>query len=105
MAEVLSIDELRERIDAIDRQLVQLLHDRVACAVEAGRLKGEAGLDIYQPDRETLVLDGVKRSATGLAGPLTTGAVVRIFERIIDEARRAERNASAQRDGASRDGE
>ena len=31
MAEVLSIDELRERIDLIDNQLVRLLNVRVAC--------------------------------------------------------------------------
>jgi len=105
VAEVLSIDDLRDRIDSIDEQLVRLLNVRVACAVEAGRLKGEAGLPIYQPDREALVFERVKRSATELAGPLTAEAVGRIFERIIDEARRAERNASAHRDGASRDGE
>ena len=52
MAEVLTIEELRGRIDVIDEQLVRLLNVRVACAVEVGRLKHEAGLPIYQPDRE-----------------------------------------------------
>lgn len=100
MAEVLtSIDELRSRIDVIDGQLVRLLNVRVACAVEVGRLKHEAGLPIYQPEREAQVLAGVRRSATELAGPLTAEAVVRIFERIIDEARRAERAASTRGDG------
>ncbi len=105
MAEVLSIEELRSRIDVIDEQLVRLLNVRVACAVEVGRLKHEAGLPIYQPEREAQVLAGVRRSATELAGPLTADAVVRIFERIIDEARRAERAAGSVRDGESRDGE
>ena len=98
MAEVLTIEELRTRIDVIDEQLVRLLNVRVACAVEVGRLKHEAGLPIYQPERETQVLGRVRRSATDLAGPLTAEAVVRIFERIIDEARRAEREASSRRD-------
>lgn len=97
MAEVLTIEELRSRIDVIDEQLVRLLNVRVACAVEVGRLKHEAGVPIYQPDREAQVLAGVRRSATDLAGPLTAEAVVRIFERVIDEARRAERAASEQR--------
>ncbi len=57
MAEVLTIEELRNRIDVIDEQLVRLLNVRVACAVEVGRLKHEAGLPIYQPDREAQVLD------------------------------------------------
>jgi chorismate mutase len=41
------------------------------------------------------VLEKVKRSAQELAGPLTAEAVVRIFERIIDEARRAERESGS----------
>jgi chorismate mutase len=105
VAEVLSIEELRGRIDVIDEQLVRLLNVRVACAVEVGRLKHEGGLPIYQPEREAQVLASVRRSATDLAGPLTADAVVRIFERIIDEARRAERAAGSERDGESRDGE
>jgi chorismate mutase len=43
LAEVLSIEELRNRIDVIDDQLVRLLNVRVACAVEVGRLKHEGG--------------------------------------------------------------
>ena len=101
MAEVLTLADLRARIDVIDEQLVRLLNVRVACAVEVGRLKHEAGLPIYQPERESQVLSGVRKRATELSGPLTAEAVVRIFERIIDEARRAERAASERRDGSS----
>ena len=99
MAEGLTIDELRARIDVLDEQLVRLLNVRVACAVEVGRIKYGMGLPIYQPDREAQVLNRVRDAATSLAGPLTADAVGRIFERIIDEARRAEREASARRDG------
>ena len=98
MAEVLTIEELRSRIDVIDDQLVRLLNVRVACAVEVGRLQHEAGLPIYQPEREAQVLSKVRQSATELSGPLTAEAVVRIFERVIDEARRAERVASERRE-------
>ena len=98
MAEVLTIEELRSRIDVIDDQLVRLLNVRVACAVEVGRLKHDVGLPIYQPEREAQVLSKVRQSATELSGPLTAEAVVRIFERVIDEARRAERVASERRD-------
>lgn len=97
MPEVMTIEELRSRIDVIDDQLVRLLNVRVACALEVGRLKHEAGLPIYQPERESLVLAKVRQSATELSGPLTAEAVVRIFERVIDEARRAERVASERR--------
>ena len=95
MAEVLSIDELRDRIDVIDHQLVRLLNVRVACAVEIGKLKHELGMAVYQPEREKRVLEKVRQSAEDLAGRLTADAVVRIFERIIDEARRAERESGS----------
>ena len=94
MAEVLTIEELRGRIDLIDDQLVRLLNVRVACAVEIGRLKHDQGVPIYQPDREKQVLAQVRASAVSLAGPLNADAVVRIFERVMDEARRAERRAA-----------
>ncbi len=94
MAEGLTIEELRGRIDVIDDQLVRLLNVRVACAVEIGRLKQGQGVPIYQPDREKQVLAQVRQSATSLAGPLNADAVVRIFERVMDEARSAERRAA-----------
>ena len=100
MAEVVtSIEELRNRIDVIDDQLLRLLNVRVQCAVEVGRLKHESALPVYQPEREAQVLGKVREAATALAGPLTAEAVIRIFERIIDEARRAERASSGYGDG------
>ena len=94
LADVLTIEELRGRIDVIDDQLVRLLNVRVACAVEIGRLKHDQGVPIYQPEREKQVLAQVRASATKLAGPLNADAVVRIFERVMDEARRSERRAA-----------
>lgn len=90
----MKIDDLRRRIDAIDQQLVQLLNERAGCALEIGRHKEEEGLPIYQPVREAEVLGRV-RSVN--RGPLDDGAVTRLFERIIDEARRLERLASAKK--------
>ena len=93
------IDALRDRIDAIDRQLVTLLSERASCALEVGRLKELAGLPIYQPAREADVLRNV--SAVN-PGPLDNGAMVRVFERIIDEARRLEGMAGGRRARRSR---
>jgi chorismate mutase len=93
---VKTIDELRERIDALDRQLVALLSERAACALAVGRLKEQAGLPIYQPVREAEVLANVRQAN---AGPLDNEAMTRLFERIIDEARRLERLAAARRGG------
>lgn len=84
------LDELRRRIDALDEQLVTLLSARAECALEVGREKKTAGLEIYQPSREADVLAHVQRFNPG---PLDDAAVKRLFERIIDEARRLERSA------------
>ncbi len=90
------LDEWRRRIDAIDEQLIRLLNTRSACALEIGRIKRAMGLPIYSPEREAWVLERVMRENPG---PLDAMAVRRVFERIIDEARRLERVASE--DGAS----
>ena len=84
------MDELRRRIDELDEQLVRLLNARAACALEIGRIKQDLGLDIYQPARERDVLDHV---CDVNGGPLPPGAMRRLFERIIDEARGLERHA------------
>ncbi len=80
--------ELRDRIDALDEEIVALLNARASCALEIGEIKKAAGLAIYQPGREKDVLDHVRRVN---GGPLDGDAMMRLFERIIDEARRLER--------------
>ena len=91
------IEALRRRIDEIDQQLVKLLNERAGCAVEIGRVKEAMGQPIYQPTREAGVLENVRAANRG---PLDDGAMTRLFERIIDEARRLERLASRKREGA-----
>ena len=91
MSEPARMAALRERIDALDEQLVELLNARAACALEIGEVKRAIGMEIYQPDRERSVLQHV-RSVN--AGPLDGDAIARLFERIIDEARRLERNVA-----------
>jgi chorismate mutase len=87
------VDDYRRRIDQIDDQLVKLLNARSACAVEIGRIKRRIGMAVYQPDREKWILD---RMARNNPGPLDSGAVRRVFERVIDESRRLERLAGEE---------
>ena len=81
-----NLEDLRKNIDRVDEVLVRLLNERARCACEIGRLKKELGVEIYQPDREKQVLDHVRGVA--VEGPLGPDAIARLFERIIDEARR-----------------
>ena len=90
---VSKLDTLRRRIDELDEELVRLLSERAACALEIGHEKKLAGLEIYQPSREAEVLAHVQSINPG---PLDNGAMRRLFERVIDEARRLERIADEQ---------
>ena len=84
-----TLDEIRRDIDRVDEVLVRLLNERARCVCEIGRLKKASGVEIYQPDREKDVLNHVRAVAS--EGPLGPDAIARLFERIIDEARRLER--------------
>jgi chorismate mutase len=77
----------REQIDKIDLQLVKLLSERAKCADEIGKLKLRLGIEAYSPEREKEVMHNV---STANRGPLSTKAIRRLFERIIDESRSVE---------------
>lgn len=82
---------LRREIDELDGQIVQLVNARLSCALKIGLLKKEAGQPVYDPQREKQVISHVMEVNSG---PLNNEAAARIFERIIDETRHAERVAS-----------
>jgi chorismate mutase-like protein len=84
-----TLDDLRNDIDRVDEVLVRLLNERARVACEIGRIKKEQGIEVYQPEREKQVLAHVRGIAA--EGPLGADAIARLFERIIDEARRLER--------------
>jgi chorismate mutase-like protein len=85
----MTLEDLRRDIDRVDEVLVRLLNERARCVCEIGKLKKTQGVAVYQPDREKDVLRHVREVAT--EGPLGPDAIARLFERIIDEARRLER--------------
>ncbi len=81
---------LRGSIDELDRVLVKLLNQRAKYAKEIGTVKAELGLAIYSPDRERIVMENVEKENRG---PLSADGLRRLFERIVDESRRLEREA------------
>ena len=85
------LKRLRDAIDRVDEVLVKLLNQRAKYAVEIGELKGHLALPVYMPEREKEVLRHVEATSEG---PLDEGAIRRLFERIIDESRRVERESA-----------
>ena len=82
------IQELRERIDALDEELVRLISERARAARTIGELKRTVALPVYEPKREQAVFDHVRRLNTG---PLSDAEMLHIFERLIDVMRTLQR--------------
>lgn len=91
MAPQLGLDALREEIDRLDEVIVRLLDRRARCAYAIGRLKRARGAPIYEPAREAAVIARVQRVNRSLEGPLDDAAIGRLYERVMDEARRIQR--------------
>ena len=85
--------ECRTRVDEVDRRLVDLLNQRTQIIEEIGSIKKEAAMAIYEPNRELLVFENITAHNRG---PMTTDGVKRIFERIIDEMRRIQKERMEQ---------
>ncbi len=88
------LTRLRVIMDRLDKQIVKLLNKRAKIADEIGKVKERLGLEVYSPEREKQVIENVGNENPG---PLTDDAVKRVYERIIDESRRLERESAEER--------
>jgi chorismate mutase len=78
----------RKEVDVIDLKILALFNERALVVEKIGEIKRVSKLPIYEPKREELVFQNVIQ---GNGGPLSEGAVRRLFERIIDEMRTLQR--------------
>src|SRR5262249_24358633 len=92
-----TIDDWRIRIDEIDLELVRPFNERTPGAIEIGNIKKRLGLELYSPKREAQVIANVTAVNSG---PLDAEAIRRLFERVIDEARRIERIEASKDKGS-----
>ncbi|MDD5273484.1 MAG: prephenate dehydratase [Methylovulum sp.] len=82
MTTITPLTELREKIDALDAEILHLLNQRAVCAQEVAKTKiaqGEQGT-FYRPDRESLVL---RRIQILNQGPLSNETATRFFREIM----------------------
>ncbi|WP_312484709.1 prephenate dehydratase [Massilia timonae] len=82
---------LRERIDAIDAQILSLLSERGKVAQEVGHVKAETNAPVFRPEREAQVLRGV---AHRNPGPLKDKDVQTIFREIMSSCRALEKRVT-----------
>jgi chorismate mutase/prephenate dehydratase len=86
------LKQVREAIDAIDRQLVERLNERARLVAEVGRIKRDAGAPIFQPEREAEV---IRRVTQASQGPLPKAAIEAIYREIMSAARLMQRPLTA----------
>ena len=71
------LGELRQRIDALDTELLRLLNERATLAKEIGVIKNRASLPIYSPDREMKLLRSLVERSNGPLRPESIRAIYR----------------------------
>lgn len=82
------LGRVRDDIDALDREIVELLNRRAELGREAGRAKALAGRRaVHDPEREREVL---LRVAMANGGPLTQADLLSIYRRIVAATRGVE---------------
>lgn len=82
--DAMDIGDWRERIDNVDRQLVDLINRRLEYAIEIGRLKRAIGQQVRDAARERALIE---RLQDYNGGPMSDAAIADLFARIIAEAR------------------
>ncbi|HET9184219.1 MAG TPA: chorismate mutase [Candidatus Angelobacter sp.] len=80
----MDIADWRRKIDDLDRHLVEILNERARAAQEIGKLKRNTDMPIYEPNREKIIFENVRKHN---GGPLPDSELQKVYERIIDVMR------------------
>ena len=81
MSEELGLNQVRERIDALDAEIQRLISERASCAQRVARIKQvDPDARFYRPEREAEILRRVKARNQG---PLEDEEVARLFREIM----------------------
>ncbi|QDC44231.1 prephenate dehydratase [Methylophilus medardicus] len=83
------LKQFRDKIDAIDAQVLALVNQRAALAREIGHLKDDGV--IYRPEREAQI---IRRLQADNQGPLSPEAVSHIFRAVMSNCRALEKELS-----------
>ncbi len=80
----LTVSALRRELDRIDREILAAMNRRGALALQIGELKHADAQSIYDPQRESEVL---QQAAANNAGPLTDAGVRAVFRELVSATR------------------
>jgi chorismate mutase/prephenate dehydratase len=82
-----TLEELRNKIDAIDNELIDILNERMSIIHEIGEFKKSKNTAIYRPEREKSIIDRLYKGHKGL---LNRAAIEAIFLEIFAISRNFE---------------
>ena len=82
-----TLPELRQQIDAVDAQLLELLNQRAALANEVGHVKRLDGSPVFRPEREAEVIRGLQARNPG---PINDAGVAHIWREVMSACRALE---------------
>jgi chorismate mutase / prephenate dehydratase len=79
----MNLDDLRDKIDQLDEQIIKLLNERIEVVLNIGEEKKKSGAEIYVPAREKAVFDKIKRLNKG---PLPEESAHAIYREVMSAA-------------------
>lgn len=85
----MDIVDWRHKIDDLDRRLVELLNERAHAAREIGKLKRNTSMPIYEPHREKMIFENVRKANQG---PLPDADIRHVYERVIEVMRNIQKD-------------
>ncbi len=84
------LEELRNKIDKIDEEILKLLNERAKLAKDVGHLKKKYNLPVYVPSREKAIFDRLKKINKTFGEDFPTDAIIPVFREIISACRSTE---------------
>lgn len=97
---MLDLGEIRNKIDAIDRQLVDLFEERMELCREVAEYKIETGKKVLDPERERAKLETI---AGMVSNPENSYAVKDLFAQIMSNSRKMQYRMLEQTSGTLRE--
>ncbi len=90
-----ALEALRNSIDSVDQQLLSLLKQRLNLVAEVGKVKHEAGLPIYAPQREASMLAGRRDEARKIG--VSPQLIEDVLRRLMRESYQNEKDVGFKR--------
>ena len=84
----MELQEIREQLDQVDQEIVELFEKRMELCIEVGKNKRETGKKIYDQERERKKLDTLSQM---VSNDFNKAAVKELFEHIMEISRKLQK--------------